>query len=258
MKVGEHREQSTSTVLGDIVSLMVTFERPGILRSTVASYMASHNAPQLFVFDDGSQSAEKKAELRDVSGIGATVSMLEHRGFIGTWRYVFEWAASVLPDVEGFVLLEDDLSFSMDWISVLRRMHDGATKQGFKPGAMTCLRIHPEVNLPILNLDGVEAFQTMYHGFQVNLIPRDVIRRLDLLIEAEKMSQRCKLGRCHDVYWLGLLSHCLGRTNFMSVWSWVAHEGNQQSVVETQGYNALKTRGIELVDELRDIKNMAI
>ena len=107
--------------MGRVASMMVTYERPGLLTKTVASYMASHNdPPPLVVFDDGSTSDEKIRELAKVRNMGAIVMEMKHTGFIDTWEQAFEWAHRMfLNRAKGLVLLEDDITFAKGWLDVL-------------------------------------------------------------------------------------------------------------------------------------------
>jgi hypothetical protein len=251
MKVGEHKriERAGVPELGVVAAMMVTYDRPGMLLGTVRSYFASGDVPELVVFDDGSGAEGKDEELREVASLGAVVMRMGHSGFIGTWRKAFEWAREVRRDAAGFVLLEDDLRFAPGWVGVLRRMHGGAADRGLKPGAMSCLMAHGEPQgVPVL-LRGVEAYQSMMHGFQVNLVPREAVLREDVFEEAARASAAGRHGL--DVHWLGLLSHRLWMTNFVSTSSWVSHEGAGRSVVAGQGYRSLESRGDNLVEALR-------
>jgi len=251
MKVGEHRRvQDKPSGISRVVSLMATYERPGMLTATVKSYLTSDpNPPHLIVFDDGSQSDAKQKELKVVRTLGVTVMELEHAGFITTWRRAFNWAArSLSSQVDGLVLLEDDLSFAKGWLDVLKRMHNGVYTLGLKPGAMSCLRVHSVPQNTVVNLNGIEAYQSMMHGFQVNLVPFEVILRWDIFEESEAAARAGQHGI--DVHWLGNLSHRLGLTNFVSMQSWVAHEGARASIVTGQGYKSFEHRGYNLVEEL--------
>lgn len=251
MKVGEHRvvEKVREPELGSLVSLMVTYDRPGMLWETARSYFGSGLVPELVVFDDGSEVYGKDEELAAVEAMGARVVRFAHSGFIGTWRKAFEWARANCGRESGFVLLEDDLSFAPGWVDVLRRMREGAVDMGLKPGAMSCLMSHGEPQSVVVGLRGVEAYQSMMHGFQVNLVPLEAILRGDVFEEAAAASAAGRHGL--DVHWLGLLSHRLGMTNFVSMESWVAHEGNGRSVVAGQGYRSFESRGYNLVEALR-------
>jgi hypothetical protein len=174
---------------------------------------------------------------------------LKHTGFINTWKQAFGWAHRMfLHRVGGLVLLEDDLVFAKGWLDTLVKMHDGAIDAGHLPGAMSCLRVHNEPQNAVVSLNGVDAYQSMMHGFQVNLVPFEVILREDVFDESEKAARGG--GHGIDVHWLGNLSHRLGRKNFVSMQSWVAHEGWNRSVVEGQGYGSFKHRGFNLVKGL--------
>ena len=154
-----------------------------------------------------------------------------------------------MKGIGGLVLLEDDLSFASGWMGILERMYEGAADLGFMPGAMSCLRVHEMPQGKIINLRGVEAYQSMWHGFQVNLMPWEVIENEKLIQLAAEQTLRKKHGI--DVYLLGGISDRMGRTNFISIESWVAHEGVGRSLVESQGYKSFQRRGYGLVEELR-------
>lgn len=232
--------------LGMVVAMMATYERAGMLTRTVESFARTAPDVPLTVYDDGSETLNKKAELQHLEAEGVEIVRLPHGGFVSLWMKALEDAASV--GAEGFVLLEDDLSFAPGWLDVLRRMHDGAMAMGRKPGAMSCLRVHSEPQGVPVVLGGVEAYQSMMHGFQVNLVSREAVLRRDVLEEAARRSAEGSHGI--DVNWIGLLSHRLGMMSYVSMRSWVAHEGSGTSVVKGQGYRSFEHRGFELVDSL--------
>ena len=235
--------------LGRIEAMMITHERPGLLAATVRSFQSRTMDASLTIFDDGSESKEKRSELDKVELSGVRVIRLPKAGFITTWMSAFEWARQTMKDVGGVVLLEDDLSFAFGWLDVLRKMYEGTVDLGWVPGAMSCLRVHEVPQAKVVNLRGIEAYQSMGHSFQVNLMPWEIILAKNMIEGAEKDARRGYHGL--DVYLLGAISHQLGRINFMSVRSWVAHEGVDASVVEGQGYRSFRHRGYGLVNELR-------
>lgn len=236
--------------LGHIEALMITHERPGLLTETVKSFQEKTSGVQLTVFDDGSESDAKKEELANLDGDSVIVFRFPKAGFIGTWMAALDVARMTFGDEPGgVILLEDDLSFASGWVEVLGRMYEGAADLGLMPGAMSCLRPHDRPQGAILDLGGVKAYQSMAHGFQVNLVPWEVIQNKELIEAAAEEARKGKHGL--DVYLLGMISDRMGRTNFVSMESWVAHEGAGASLVEAQGYRSLKHRGIGLVDELR-------
>jgi len=248
LKAAEPRRKARE--LGRIEALMITHERPGLLTKTVKSFLEKTPGMQLTVFDDGSESAEKKRELEQLDGESVIVFRLPRRGFIDTWVAAWEVARLTFGDEPGgLILLEDDLSFAGGWMDTLRTMYEGAADLGFMPGAMSCLRPHDRPQGMILDLGRVKAYQSMAHGFQVNLMPWEVIANEEMIEKAAEEARRGKHGI--DVYLLGAISDRMGRTNFVSMESWVAHEGAEVSLVEAQGYRSLKHRGIELVPELR-------
>lgn len=250
MRVGEHRKPAVALPpMGRVAALMSTYERTGMLERTVRSFLAATPGVPLTVFDDGSPSAAKRDELVRVEGFGVTVVRLGRGGFVSTWLEAFAWSRGVLEGFGGVVALEDDLSFAPGWLDVLRRMHDGAIGGGLMPGAMSCLRVHELPQGKVVELGGVEAYQSMGHSFQVNLFPMAVACDVDLLAESAGYAIRGRHGI--DVHLVGLMSHRRGRTSFVSMRSWVAHEGFSDSVVASQGYRPLKIRGYELVEALR-------
>ena len=251
MKVGEHRrfERAGAGPMGEVRAMMATYERPGLLERTVRSFLATAPGVGMTVFDDGSSSPEKKAELELVEGMGAAVERLNHGGFVETWLRAFEWARGRLEGLGGVVALEDDVTFASGWLDVLRRMHDGAAWMGMRPGAMTCLRVHSVPQATVVDLGGVEAYQSMGHGWQVNLLPWRVVADGKVQQEAAAGSRAGRHGI--DVQLIGLMSHRLGMTSFSSTRSWARHDGTGRSVVKGQGFGAFEHEGFELVEELR-------
>ena len=234
--------------LGSVQALMLTHERTGLLSSTVKSYRQSTNVP-LTVIDDGSSSENKRLELDRIEAEGTKVMRFPKGGFVNTWVRALEWARSSMQGIGGLVLLEDDLSFASGWMGILERMYEGTADLGYMPGAMSCLRVHEDPQSKTISLRGVEAYQSMWHSFQVNLMPWEVIANEGLIHKAAESALKGQHGI--DVYLLGGISDRMGRTNFVSMESWVAHEGVGKSLVESQGYRALPYRGYGLVEELR-------
>lgn len=255
MKIDDHikakidRPRRSTRPLGTVEAMMITHERPGLLEATVRSFRAKTPDMPLTIFDDGSVSAEKRSELGRMAGLGANVLLFQKAGFVATWLRAFEWMRRAKSYLGGVILLEDDLSFATGWDDVLRRMYEGAADLGYVPGAMSCLRVHDVPQARVISLRGVAAYQSMGHSFQVNLMPWEVIESKDLIDQAAEETKRGKHGL--DIYLLGGISDRMGRTNFMSTESWVAHEGINKSLVAGQGYRSLTHRGRGLVEELR-------
>jgi hypothetical protein len=253
--VGQHekRLEKTRTPESIAVSVMLTYERPGLLTATVESYLKTTDVP-LVVYDDGSEAGEKFRELDAVEAMGVTVHREPHRGLVRTWRKVFHDFAAGLDLVytgdEGIVLLEDDLLFAEGWDATLLKMAKGVEVLGLKPGAMTCFRCHAEPQAEIVDLEGVRAYQSMQHGFQVNMVPMWVLGKDVFLDEAVDNSESGAHGI--DVWFIGGMSHRLGLTSFMSEQSWVAHVGAGRSVAEGQGYRSFKGVGYSLVHGLAE------
>jgi hypothetical protein len=229
--------------------VMITHERPGLMASTVSSFRKNTPNMDLTVIDDGSSSCDKKAELEQVARSGVRVLQFVKRGFIGTWMAAFEWLRVHRSGWGGVILLEDDLSFARDWADVLHRMYEGTADLGLMPGLMSCFRIHGVPQNAIVNLRGIDAYQSMGSSFQVNLMPWEVVEAKEVLEEAAFEGAKHKRGL--DAVLMGLISHRLGRTSFVSMRSWVAHEGVNKSLVKDQGYLSLGFRGHELVEELQ-------
>lgn len=248
--IGEHSklEKSIPAPSRIVAAFMLTYERPGLLLRTVNSFLNTVPHIPLTIYDDGSETNEKRAELDWVQGLGPKIVRGDHLGLVRTWMKVFEDMGDQFDDNDGIVLLEDDLLFAQGWNKILIRMAQGAAEMGFKPGAMSCLRCHAYPQAQLMSLEGVQAYQSMQHGFQVNMVPAWVLRRKDLIEEAVGLSESGRHGM--DVWFLGGLSHRLGLTNFMSYQSWISHVGGGQSVAEGQGYQSFYGLGYNLVDSL--------
>jgi len=252
--VGKHeRPQEQALVPKTIVrAVMLTYERPGLLTETLKSLKEASPNLKVVVYDDGSKSEEKLRELDAVERGGVHVNREPHRGLVRTWvKVFFDLAATI--DVfyeaeDGVVLLEDDLKFAKGWDDVLLRMAQGVADIGLKPGAMTCFRCHERPQAPIVDLNGVRAYQSMQHGFQVNMVPIGVFDNLPVFEEAALNSDK----GCHgiDIWFIGGLSHRLGLTSFMSEESWVAHTGAGRTIAGKQGYLPFNGEGYNLVESL--------
>ncbi len=226
--------------------LLLTHERPGFLTHAVrALHEASPGLP-VQVYDDGSQMADKMVELATMEEQGVRVTRMEHRGFLEAWRFIFAEQAKESKD--GVVLMEDDVIVSDGWDRTLLAMAAGAARLGLNPGAMTCLRCHGIPQAELQDLGGVMAYQSMAHGFQLNMVPAWVLGRQDVVDRAIELSRAGRHG--FDVWFLGLLSDMLKLTNFISLHSWAAHLGAGNSVVQRQGYKSFDGVGYDLVPGL--------
>jgi len=251
VRVGEHQPPShdRSEPVKSVCALMLTHERTGLLIQTVESFLATTEDLCLVVFDDGSESRAKQEELRRTEGMGASVVWMPHRGFLNSWHEILKRAGDDERHTD-FVLLEDDLLFADGWYQTLLDMRQGVMDVGLKPGLMSCFRPHETVQSKLRSLRGVMAYQSMAHGFQVNLIPGSVLRqRFDVVEMAVNEARRKQHGL--DVYLPGMLAHVLGRVSFVTEQSWVAHVGMSDSLVEAQGWRSFKGAGYNLVPQLR-------
>ena len=149
---------------------------------------------------------------------------------------------------DGVVLLEDDLLFAHGWDNTMLKMAKGVEKLGLSPGSMTCFRCHEEPQAEIHDLCGVRGYQSMQHGFQVNMVPVGIFKHLHVFEEAAQNSEKGDHGI--DIWFIGGMSHRLGLTSFMSEQSWVAHTGAGRSIAGGQGYVSFKGVGFELVHGL--------
>jgi len=244
----EEKPKRKARSLGNIRALMLTHERPGLLTETVNSFLSKTSGIPLTVFDDGSSSEDKEKELKAIQEQGIEVIRLPKMGFISAWEYVFSFVREKYPKND-CIVLEDDLSFATGWLDALKNMYEGTADLGYMPGAMSCLRVHDRPqNAYTVVLRGIEAYQVMWHSFQVNLLPWEVIENADMIWKAAEEAKKGQHGL--DVYLLGRISDNMGRMNFVSMESWVAHEGSGQSLVESQGFRSLQHRGRNLVPEL--------
>lgn len=253
--VGQHEKRVEKVnVPQEIVrAVMLTYERVGLLTATVESYKKTTDIP-LYIYDDGSATDEKMKELDVVEKMGCVVYREKHRGLVRTWRKIFyDFSAGidlVYAADDGIVLLEDDIIFAKGWDKTLLKMAKGAKDIGLKPGAMTCFRCHKVPQAQIHNLNGVNAYQTMQHGFQINMVPMGVLNENKFLDEAVERSEEGDQGLGLDIWFIGGMADRLDLTSFMSEQSWVAHVGANKSVAEGQGYKSFKGVGYNLVDEL--------
>jgi hypothetical protein len=249
--VGRHLKDDRGVKTPKSIDLVVTltYERPGFLTRTVRSLRRTADVP-VIIYDDGSTSQEKLDELSRLEADGFLVSREPHRGFIRSWVYIFhQLRESFLSPEAGVVLLEDDMIFSFGWDETLLQMAAGTEDLGLQPGAMTCFRVHEEPQAVVRSLRGVEAYQSMQHSFQINMVPAFVFDEVEFYEEAANNAEAGRHGI--DVWFLGGLSHRLGLTNMVSVDSWVAHIGAKKSIVEGQGYQSFSSMGYGLSPELR-------
>lgn len=252
--VGCHDKPTKRTYVPAYIeqAVVLTHERVGLLTATLESLRAVSPTLRIVVYDDGSQSAEKQAELDDVEAMGITVRREPKRGLVRTWMQIFKDIAegvgnSYDPDA-GIVLLEDDLLFAQGWDDVLLRMARGVHSLGMCPGAMSCFRCHDEPQTELRDLNGVRAYQSMQHGFQVNMVPAWVFTQTAFIAEAVASSESG--GHGIDIWFIGGMAHRLGLTSFISEQSWVAHAGAHQSIAQHSGYRPFPGVGYELVPEL--------
>jgi hypothetical protein len=254
--IGQHEQKrfnKTRVPTELIGAVMLTYNRAGFLSATVESFRKTTDM-RLYIYDDGSDTGDK---LRELDAIEETYDNIviyrePHRGLVRTWRKVFYDFAATIDLVntgdEGIVLLEDDLLFAEGWDQTLLTMAKGCADKGLKPGAMTCFRCHDEPQAQIIDLNGVKAYQTMQHGFQINMVPLWVLGQNEFLDECVERSESGQHGI--DIWFIGGMADKLGLTSFMSEESWVAHVGANRSVAEGQGYRSFKGVGYNLVHGL--------
>jgi len=253
MKVGEHKKEERKPkgcACERPVALMVTHERPGFLLATVGSFWRSAPHLHLYVFDDGSTSPDKEDELELVRETGAEIIRLPHMGFAETWLQAFHFAKRNLIAYDSLVLLEDDIIFAEGWLDVLSRMQRGIHDMGFEQGFTSCLRPHLNPQSRVVELDGIRAYQSMAHTWHVNMLPFEVLERMDVIEESVDEVRKSTMGRGLDVYLVGNLAHRLKRLSFVSMESWVGHMGFAHSLVASQGFENCKHPGVNLVGEL--------
>jgi len=257
MKVGEHkgsREAHEGCGCEQPVAMMITHERPGFLLATVNSFRMTAPDVRLHVFDDGSHTESKIAELEMVRRMGAVVIRLPHSGFANTWERAFDFARRSLVGYDSVIMLEDDIVFAKGWLDVLKRMQRAIPERGLKQDMTSCFRPHMELPSESVSLGGVEAYASMAHSFQVNMMPFEVLNRMDVIEESVREANESNRGLGLDVYLVGNLAHRLHRTSFVSTASWVGHMGACCTVVGKQGWGACKHAGVNLVDELKSLE----
>lgn len=231
---------------------MLTYERAGLLTATLESLGRASPDLHVVVYDDGSETPEKLAELDQVEESGIHVNRLGHRGLVRTWMEIFTYLSAGINNVygedAGIVLLEDDLLFAPGWDDAMLKMARGTAELGLAPGAMTCFRCHDEPQAEVRDLCGVRAYQSMQHGFQVNMVPAWVFDQVAFLEEAASNSENGEHGI--DVWFIGGMAHRLGLTSFVSERSWVAHVGAGRSIAGGQGYASFNGVGFNLAHGL--------
>ena len=233
------------------IALMLTYNRTGLLLGAVNSFLTTTEDVPLCIFDDGSDDYNKRMELLCIEQIGGRVSVvrLKHGGFAKSWLDILCFVhdtKQVFGKYDSVITLEDDIMFAPGWLDVLKKMQNGIADMGFLQGMTTCFRPHETIQSPLVDLRGVAAYQSMAHTFHVNLFPMAVLDRLDVLRESVEESLKSSYHHGIDVYWVGNISHRLGRVNFISEQSWVAHVGFS-SMVKTQGFIACRHGGINPV-----------
>lgn len=252
MKVGEHKRlvPEKMPVPGSFMAAMLTHERPGMLTRTVHSYLSKTDIP-LVVFDDGSGSQEKCDELSDI-GKEVEVVLLRHGGFCQSWLYILKWMRQCRKE-DAFVLLEDDLLFAEGWMDVMKTMQRGLIDLYFRPGALTCLCYQEEPQGQLFEFGEVKAYQNTFHGFQANLVSRELVEREDIINQAAE-EVRSGPGRFgFDKHWMQGIMHRLHAINLTCTRSWVRHIGASSSLVAKQGYQSFDHPGYHLVPELESL-----
>jgi hypothetical protein len=224
---------------------VLTYERPGLLSETIERLRLESPGLDIVVYDDGSQMAGKLLELSYVERGGVKVVRMPHEGFLASWRKVIALMGD-LEDNDGVVLMEDDVLVAPKWDQTLLSMAAGTSAMGFKPGAMTCLRCHDVPQSEVVELNGVLAYQSMGHGFQVNLFPAWVLKQTEVVDKAFAMAGR----NGFDVWLIALLSDVLGLVSFSSNYSWAAHLGAGCSSIEALGSRSFQGVGVDLMPGL--------
>jgi hypothetical protein len=256
MKVGEQEKigKPEPCEFKNPVALVMTYNRLGFLPGVVDTFFETTKGVPLHVFDDGSDNDVKRIELQGMEDL-VTVHKQEHKGLVGAWREALEFARKNLCDHDSVILLEDDIRLGKGWLDVLKKMQAGIADLGYLQGMTSCFRPHKEPQSPVVDLKGVKAYQSMAHGFQVNLMPMAVLDRMDVFEEAAAEAVASKSGKGLDVYWVGNLAHRLNRVSFVSMQSWVVHIG-LESMVGKQGYGQCRHPGFDLVPELRKFESI--
>jgi hypothetical protein len=256
MKVGEHEktDKPKPCMCDSPVAYMVTYERPGLLSLAVDSFLeTTRGQVDLNVLDDGSMSADKSEELMRVARRGIYVRRLEHRGFARMWHAALMDARLERNGYDSIIMLEDDIIFARGWLEVLQAMQRGIGVLGHAQGLTTCFRPHESPQSALVDLGGVRAYQSMAHTWHVNMLPIEVLERMDVFEEALAEVEKSKSRHGLDVYYTGLLAHRLSRVSFISEQSWVAHTGTRRSIVKGQGYRECRHCGINPVTELQEM-----
>ena len=238
------------------VALMLTYKRPGLLLGAVESFLKTADGIPLHVFDDGSEDGVKDVELNCVEEYGVKVHVMLHRGFALSWLNMLKLVKETMKDYDSVVMLEDDIVFAKGWLDVLVRMQKGINELGMKQGMTTCFRPHERPQSAIVDLQGVKAYQSMAHTFHANMMPMEILDRMDVLEQSVDEAVKSKMGHGIDVYWVGNLAHRLNRVSFISEQSWVAHVGIKRSLVEAQGFGPCRHSGVNLVKELEEYDMM--
>ena len=251
MKVGEHekRQGAKASPCENPVALMITHDRPGLLLATVGSFWKTTSCVPLNIFDDGSTHRDKAAELELVRGTGAVIHKLPAMGFARVWQHAFLFAKEHLRAFDSVIMLEDDIVFAKGWLETLQAMQKGIVGLGLGQGMTSCFRPHEEPQNPVVELCGIEAYQSMAHTFHVNMMPMDVLRDFSVVEESVSEVINTRRGLGLDVYLVGNLAHRLNRQSFVAMQSWAAHLG-LESIVEGQGFGKCGHPGFNLVAEL--------
>lgn len=248
MKIEDHvrikeranEERKSGRNLKKPVFVMVTYERPGMLTSTVDSFVETTPGAELHVFDDGSSSLSKKMELDWMENSGVKVHRLVHGGVGHCWKNAMEFARDSGADCA--VMMEDDIRFSVSWLDVLTRMFVVA---GENVGFVSCFRSQGDDGKVEL-LDGIEAFRVNFCTSQTNMVSSEFLGKLDIVDAARKADEN-KTGVDYHLF---PQSVKMGRTNWMSVRSYVSHYGGNKSIARGHGYNNYPFMGMNRVYEL--------
>lgn len=232
------------------IALMLTYNRPGLLIGSVNSFFNTTQGIPLYIFDDGSDDPNKSVEFSClVKRENVEVRIMPHRGFARSWLEILRLVKGGLGDYDSVITLEDDIIFASGWLDVLQKMQSGMADLGYAQGMTTCFRPHRNLQSSLVDLRGVKAYQSMAHTFHVNLFPMALLDRFDILEESVEESLKSKSKHGIDVYWVGNISHRLGRVNFISEQSWIAHVGFS-SMVKKEGFTACMHGGINPVKEI--------
>lgn len=248
--VGNHpkRVQNIAPRISKIgLVAVLTYERPGLLTQTIESLLKTGTF-NIRIYDDRSQSPEKRDELLSLQDrYGFSIYYLPFHSPGESWLEAIKLINSDdIPQRDGVVLVEDDLLFRKDWDKTLLSMADGAYFQGFNVGMCSVFRHNPTTPSAPVTLNGIEAYRSVFHTFQCNLIHVDVLKKIDLLYLGKELG---KSQHGVDTHLVGWLSHN-GYTNFICAESWVAHMGVGESI---NGRIALGSIGINMdIDFLKE------